>query len=359
MNAAQSAMGTVVLRDVEKRFDQTLACSQINLTIGQGEFFTFLGPSGCGKTTILRLIAGFITPDKGTIHLADRDITHVPPEKRHVGMVFQNYALFPHLNVRQNIAYGLAIQKKTADEIRAAVTRSMEMIGLTGYGDRRISELSGGQQQRVALARSLAVEPRVLLLDEPLSNLDARLRDRLRQEIKFLQKKLAITTIFVTHDQTEALTLSDRIAVCDSGRIAQVGTPQDIYNSPESAFVAGFIGDANLFKADFSRGKARIAQGLELHMENGSTNLPGNARYVSIRPQDIALSAADMGTSNTFRGYLEEIQLNGIWIDYMVRVQDTLLRVAALNTTMRQHDLLRGKDVFVSIPAPCIKVLSR
>jgi len=346
-------MGFVVLREVEKSFDGTPACSGVNLSIEQGEFFTFLGPSGCGKTTLLRLIAGFISPQSGAIFLDGRDITHLPPEKRGVGMVFQNYALFPYLTVRQNIEYGLSIQKKPVGTIRETAARYMDMVGLSGFDDRRIHELSGGEQQRVALARSLAVEPRVLLLDEPLSNLDARLRDKMRVELKTLQKRLGVTTIFVTHDQTEALTLSDRIAVFDRGRIAQTGTPKEIYDAPESVFVAGFIGDANLFEAELRDGKAVLPGGLKIRLGQSG----GSGNHVSIRPQDIVLSTEPHESPNCFKGRIVEQQLNGVLIEYAVKAGETVFRAAALNAAGKTPDLRVNDAVYVSIPEESVRVL--
>ena len=348
-------MGAVVLRNVEKSFDGKIVCADIDLTINAGEFFTFLGPSGCGKTTILRLIAGFIKPDRGSIHLGGKEITHTAPEKRNVGMVFQNYALFPFLSVFDNIAYGLRIQKKPETQIKKIVQNYIELIGLNGFETRSISELSGGEQQRVALARSLVIEPSVLLLDEPLSNLDARLRDKMRVEIKALQKKLGITTIFVTHDQTEALTMSDNIAVFEQGRIAQVGTPQGVYADPSCAFVAKFVGDTNLFEARVQGGKAVVSDDLVFQLATQTKQ----GIYVSIRPQDLSLSEINPGLPNTFRARLEEIQVNGIWIDYIVRVKNHSFRATALNRTANQLPHRIGDDLFISCYESSIKVLDR
>jgi len=348
-------MGALVLRDVEKAFDGKVACSGIDLSINEGEFFTFLGPSGCGKTTILRLIAGFIKPNKGSIHLGDRDITHLHAEKRNVGMVFQNYALFPFLTVSENIAYGLRIRKRPGREVRATVGKYMEMMGLIGFESRSVSDLSGGEQQRVALARSLANEPKVLLLDEPLSNLDARLRDRMRGEIKSLQKRLGITTVFVTHDQTEALSLSDRIAVFEKGRCIQVGTPEEIYAYPDSAFVARFIGDTNLFEAVITDGRAVIGGELSLRV----TAHPGPGKYISIRPQDISLATVDPGHPNTLGGRLETSQLNGVWIEHGIRAKGAFFRVCVLNTRGHGRHIRPGSEVFITLPEECISVLDR
>jgi ABC-type Fe3+/spermidine/putrescine transport system ATPase subunit len=350
-------MDEVVLKGVTRTFGSTTACADVDLSVARGELFTFLGPSGCGKTTILRLIAGFLTPQSGAILLGGRDITRLPPEKREVGMVFQNYALFPYLTVARNVEYGLRVRRRTKAEIRSTVARYLDMVGLSGFEDRRIDELSGGEQQRVALARSLAVEPRVLLLDEPLSNLDARLRDRTREELRNLQRELGITTIFVTHDQNEALTLSDRIAVFDSGRVVQTGTPAEIYGRPRNGFVAGFVGDTNLMAADWRDGLAVTPGGLAIRAESA-----GPGRYVAIRPQDVRLSPPDAPASpdddNVFEGIVADAQLNGVWIDYRVRAGGMVLRAAALNAVAGGFAPRPGDAVRVSFPARAAMVLA-
>ncbi|MBT2484298.1 MULTISPECIES: ABC transporter ATP-binding protein [unclassified Microbacterium] len=232
--------------DVDVVFGDHRAVSQLNLEIQEGEFFTLLGPSGCGKTTALRSLAGFVEPTGGRIHIAGRDVTRVPSEKRDVGMVFQNYALFPSMNVRENIAFGLSVQKVSKAEQKRRVDEIADRTGLASSQlDRNVSELSGGQQQRVAIARALVLTPRILLLDEPLSNLDAKLRVQLREQLKELQREVGVTTVYVTHDQEEALTLSDRIAVLDAGRLQQVGTPEEIYDRSATPFVCRFIGENN------------------------------------------------------------------------------------------------------------------
>jgi len=346
-------MGTVFLHDVEKVYGDTVACRDINLSIHEGEFFTFLGPSGCGKTTILRLIAGFIQPEKGTIHLGGRDITHLDPEKRQVGMVFQNYALFPFMTVAENIEYGLKIQKRTKKERIERVDKYTEMVGLSGFGQRDIASLSGGEQQRVALARSLAIEPRVLLLDEPLSNLDARLRDKMRFEIKTLQRQLGITTIFVTHDQTEALTMSDRVAVFDRGLCIQVGSPEEIYANPRNAFVARFLGDTNLFAADIRDGRAVISDKVSINVER---HLPGTC--ISIRPQDIVFTTAEDEGENVFSATIESIQFDGISVEYGAKVHDVCFKLRALNRVSFRHDIAVGDEVLVSMNRKSIKILN-
>lgn len=244
---------SVALRDIRKSLGGSTIVHKLSFDVQPSEFLTLLGPSGCGKTTTLNMVAGFISPDSGSIILDDEEVTSEPPNKRDSTMVFQQYALFPHLTIGENIAYGLKNRKVPASEIRKRVDGALQRVGLDGQEDRYPKQLSGGQQQRVALARAIVVEPKVLLLDEPLSNLDLKLREQLRLEIKHLQRDLGLTTIFVTHDQTEALVMSDRIAVMRDGRIEQLGTPAEIYNSPSNEFVAGFVGQSNLVDAKFLR----------------------------------------------------------------------------------------------------------
>jgi len=236
----------IQLKDMVKRFGTLEAVSHVSLDIQDGELFTLLGPSGCGKTTILRLIGGFHKPDHGEVYFGDREVSGIPPYERNIGMVFQNYALWPHMTIFDNVAYGLKIKKAAGKEVSEKVGRALSLVNLTGLEKRYPGQLSGGQQQRVALARALVLNPDVLLLDEPLSNLDAKIRQQVRAEIRKLQKDLAITAIYVTHDQEEALTLSDRIAVLDHGKLQQLGSPRDLYQRPENPFVADFIGINNL-----------------------------------------------------------------------------------------------------------------
>ncbi|SDD03604.1 iron(III) transport system ATP-binding protein [Paenibacillus sp. UNCCL117] len=236
----------ITFHDIQIKFGSFHAIQNLNLQINEGEFFTFLGPSGCGKTTILRSLVGFITPTSGEIRLSGKDITHVPIEKRGISMVFQSYALFPTMNVYENIAFGMRVKKASKSEVDREVRDIAQKVDLKeGQLFKKVSELSGGQQQRVAIARALVLKPSILALDEPLSNLDAKLRVQLRNELKNLQKKFGITTIYVTHDQEEALTLSDRIAVFNNGIVEQVGTPQEVYNQSQTEFVCNFIGDIN------------------------------------------------------------------------------------------------------------------
>lgn len=346
-------MGTVVLENIEKWYGETRACTGINLSIEDGRFFTFLGPSGCGKTTILRLIAGFIRPDKGSIFLGDVDITPLAPEHRNVGMVFQNYALFPFMTVIENIEYGLKVQKRSKPEIKEKSERYLTMVGLEGLEGRSVSELSGGEQQRVAFARSLAIEPQVLLLDEPLSNLDARLRDNMRSELKRLQTQLGITTIFVTHDQTEALTMSDQIAVFNEGSCIQTGTPEQVYHNPKDSFVAQFIGETNLLSlTDDAARHSPLAKALLA----GSN---GHGRYISIRPQTVRVSARSEGGAFCFSGIVEGKSYNGLTTELSIRVGDILFRSIQLNAGREQDGPVVGQNVFVSFTESDLHILER
>lgn len=246
-------MVKVNLENITKRFGEVLAADQINLEIKDGEFFTFLGPSGCGKTTTMRIIAGLEYPTEGKIYYDNKDVTHLPSHKRNTGMVFQNYALWPHMTVFENVAYGLRVRKIPDEEVKQSVSNALELVHLGGLGDRFPNQLSGGQQQRVALARVLVINPDILLLDEPLSNLDAKLRVEMREEIKEIQRELGITTIYVTHDQEEAMAISDRIAIQNYGAIRQVGTPREVYNKPVDLFIATFIGKGALLEGQVIR----------------------------------------------------------------------------------------------------------
>jgi ABC-type Fe3+/spermidine/putrescine transport system ATPase subunit len=347
-------MGTVVLQNIEKWYGQTLACTRINLQIEDGQFFTFLGPSGCGKTTILRLIAGFITPDSGSIFLSNVDITSLEPEKRNVGMVFQNYALFPFMTVIENIEYGLKVQKRSKSQIQEKAERYLSMVGLEGLESRNVSDLSGGEQQRVAFARSLAIEPKVLLLDEPLSNLDARLRDNMRSELKRLQTQLGITTIFVTHDQTEALTMSDQLAVFNEGRCIQTGTPEDIYQNPQDSFVAQFIGETNLLSTRSDNDQHPI---LIKKIVAGVGSDAG--RYISIRPQDIRISADITDSDYSFAGIVENRSYNGLTTELSVRVDNVTFRSVQLNSATGQCTPSVGQNVFINFSATDLHILER
>ena len=298
----------VSLRDIVVEFDGQRILDGLNLDIHDKEFVTLLGSSGCGKTTTLRLIAGFLEPTSGKVLLKGEDITGVPPYKRPVNTVFQKYALFPHLNVFENVAFGLRLKKMDEETIRRKVRDMLEVVGLKGFERRSIGQMSGGQQQRVAIARSLVNEPEILLLDEPLGALDLKLRKEMQLELKRLQREMNITFIYVTHDQEEALTMSDTIVVMNQGYIQQIGTPEDIYNEPENAFVADFIGDSNIFNAIMVRDKLVNIVGAEFPcVDTGfGTNKPVDA---VIRPEDIDLVKPEEGT---LKGVVTHLIFKGV-----------------------------------------------
>src|ERR687888_2483501 len=274
--------GEVTLVDLVKKFAEVTAVDGINLEMPSGEFFSMLGPSGCGKTTTLRMIAGFEQPTEGRILLDGNDMAFTPPHKRNVNTVFQSYALFPHLNVFDNVAFGLRRKKVAKHEMRQRVAEALELVQLTGFEKRKPGQMSGGQQQRVALARALVLKPAVLLLDEPLGALDAKLRKALQLELKALQQQVGITFLYVTHDQEEALTMSDRVAVMSNGRIEQVGAPNEVYEEPANAGVADFLGVSNLMQGRVERGGRVRVGDFELEAENGDAS--GSVKLV-IRPE--------------------------------------------------------------------------
>jgi putative spermidine/putrescine transport system ATP-binding protein len=276
----------VRLERVEKSFDgRTRVVDRIDLSVAPGEFFALLGPSGCGKTTTLRMIAGFEAPDGGRITVGGQDVTHMPVHKRDMGMIFQSYALFPHRSVAENVAFGLRMRSLDKGEIKQRVAQALRQVALEGYEERRPAQLSGGQQQRVALARAIVIRPRVLLCDEPLAALDRKLRQSMQFELKQLQQQLGVTLIFVTHDQEEAMTVSDRIAVMNAGRIDQIGSPAEIYNRPRTRFVSDFIGEINLFDGEWRDG-AFVSEGKPLPAQ-GSGSGRGT---IAIRPERMRLS---------------------------------------------------------------------
>jgi iron(III) transport system ATP-binding protein len=310
----------VQLTQITKRFGAVRAIDGISLAIEEGEFFTLLGPSGCGKTTLLRSIAGFHTPEAGEIRFGDRVVNAVPPHRRETGMVFQNYALFPHLTVFDNVAYGLRARRVASEETAARVTEVLKSVQLEGFGRRSPGQLSGGQQQRVALARALVIKPQILLMDEPLSNLDAKLRVSMRDEIRRLQKQLGITTIYVTHDQEEAMAVSDRIAILNRGRVEQVGSPAAIYFRPESRFAAEFMGASNILElpvAAYDEARSRViidADGRRL--EIAGERPTGRTVTLSVRPEWITVVPAH---STDDDNVLEATVLSSSFLGSMVR----------------------------------------
>jgi iron(III) transport system ATP-binding protein len=315
----------VEARNIQLSYDATPVLRDVSVSVEPGEFFALLGPSGSGKSTLLRLIAGFNRQQSGELFIGGREVTNLEPWKRNVGMVFQNYALWPHMTVARNVAFGLEERKLPREEIRRKVDAALELVGLAGYGARRPGQLSGGQQQRVALARTLAIEPQVLLLDEPLSNLDAKLRVQMRRELQRLHKRLGITTIFVTHDQEEALTICDRIAVLDQGVVQQVGTPVELFDHPANRFVAQFVGSINLHE-----GKA-----FRPHAVNFGPGAPGSLEM---------------------DGVVEGGEFLGEFMRYEVRVGDSV--IIADHPHLRGRDLIpRGTAVRLSVPASEIRVI--
>lgn len=318
----------VLLSGISKSFDGKEVISQLDLTINNGEFLTLLGPSGCGKTTVLRLIAGLETVDTGHIMLDNQDITLVPAENRYVNTVFQSYALFPHMTVFENVAFGLRMQKTPAAEIAPRVTDALRMVQLEEFAQRKPHQLSGGQQQRVAIARAVVNKPRLLLLDESLSALDYKLRKQMQNELKALQRKLGITFVFVTHDQEEALTMSDRIVVMRNGVIEQDGTPREIYEEPKNLFVAGFIGEINRFDAtvierlDEQRVRASV-EGRECNIYVNFAVEPGQKLNVLLRPEDLRVEEInDDNHIEGLIGYVRERNYKGMTLESVVELEN-------------------------------------
>jgi spermidine/putrescine transport system ATP-binding protein len=344
---ASAAAPEIRLIDLEKRFGDVRAVDGVTLDIASGEFFSLLGPSGCGKTTTLRMVGGFELPTGGRILLRDRDITMDPPDKRPVNMVFQNYALFPHLDVFGNIAFGLKRRNVAKNEIATRVGDALELVHLEGYGARKPNQLSGGQQQRVALARALVNRPNVLLLDEPLGALDLKLRRRLQLELKRIQVEVGITFVYVTHDQEEALTMSDRIAIMNAGKVEQLGTPEELYERPLTRFVADFIGTTNLLHGTVERdGSVRLTSGEPAPCAHEGLT-PGSEVDLSVRPEAIRLSDGEDGTG--IRGRVEQAAYLGTNVSYQIRTSGGLsLTVLVPKSGAR---LPAGTDVAITWPA--------
>lgn len=317
-------MSKILLEKVAKRYDALSVVSEISLEINDGEFVALLGPSGCGKTTTLRMIAGFVEASEGRIFFGDRDVTNIPANKRNTGMVFQGFALFPHMTVAQNVAYGLEMRQIPKSDIKRRVAEVLELVQLGRFAERMPRQLSGGQQQRVALARALVINPHVLLLDEPLSALDAKLRHEVRIQIRQLQQSLGLTTVFVTHDQEEALSLADRLVVMNAGKIEQIGSPSDLYERPATPFVADFIGKTNFFSGKLSQGVFATDVGLLLKVPP----LSSPAALLGIRPEKISILRAGSGEVtgsgevNTLAGIVELVSYLGPSTEYQVRIAE-------------------------------------
>ncbi|MBK9605603.1 MAG: ABC transporter ATP-binding protein [Betaproteobacteria bacterium] len=300
----------ISIRDVRKTYGALAALDDVSLEVASGEFITLLGPSGSGKTTLLMVLAGFIRADSGQILFGDSDVSLVAPHKRNVGMVFQNYALFPHMTVAGNVAYPLKLRRVGKTEIGERVARALDLVQLSGLGERHVDQLSGGQRQRVALARAIVFEPRILLMDEPLSALDKKLREQMQIEVRHLHQRLGMTTVYVTHDQREALTMSDRIAVIDRGRFRQIGTPREIYGRPASRFIADFIGESNFLPVAVRDGQAYLGDKLLRLAEPLRTGEP--SQLLGVRPEKVViLGGGDAGAHNVFEGMVREIVYQG------------------------------------------------
>jgi len=351
----------VQLQAVSKRFGEQAAVEGVTLAIAAGEFFSLLGPSGCGKTTTLRLIAGFERPTGGMILLDGADMSQTPPHKRSVNTVFQNYALFPHLTVEQNVGFGLKYQDVSKDEARNRIGQSLELVRLSGFEKRRPSQLSGGQQQRVALARALILNPAVLLLDEPLGALDAKLRKALQIELKALQEEVGITFIYVTHDQEEALTMSDRIAVMSNGRVEQVGSPKEVYEEPATAYVADFLGVSNLMAATAAGsagGKCKVRLGdFELLAGQGEEDALGEVKLV-IRPERVELETQGTTGENRVPGMVERVVYVGSTMQIIVNLaHGQRLQAWVQNRGGNGLGYEQGTPISVYFPPEALRVL--
>lgn len=351
---ALDQINAVTLRSVRKTFGDFTALHDVSFDIADNEFFTLLGPSGCGKTTLLRMIAGFESTSAGTIHLYGDEIAELPPDKRPVNTVFQNYALFPHMTVTQNIAFGLQMLGWSRDDIDARVREMISMVKLEAFVARKPSQLSGGQQQRVALARAMAPRPKVLLLDEPLSALDLKLRQEMRSELKRLQRETAITFVFVTHDQEEALSMSDRVAVMSAGTVQQIGSPAEVYNKPENRFVADFIGETNLLeaRADKVQGDTVTCtlpdEGTILAKTNHAV-APGQTGTLSLRPERMTL-LSEKPQDDCLKGHLKDMTFLGTDTQFEIQLDNTLtLNVRHQNSDGNELQIQSGQPVYIRI----------
>jgi putative spermidine/putrescine transport system ATP-binding protein len=350
-------MAYLELRNISKNFTNVVAVQDFSLDIKKGSLVSFLGPSGCGKTTTLRMIAGFEQPDNGTIELDGCDITIVQPNQRDIGMVFQSYALFPNMTVHENVAFGLQMKKKSREEIEKRVTEVLEMVRLQDTAKRYPHQLSGGQQQRIALARALAVQPRVLLLDEPLSALDAEVRIVLRGEIRRIQSELAITTVYVTHDQEEALSISDKVVVMDKGLIQQVGTPEEIYRAPQNRFVATFIGTANQFFGKISGKDNVICENVKLITGPLKDFRQGQKVVVLVRPENIQIQSEKPShtSSNIVEGVVETIIFHGAVTRIGLNASDQ--RIVADITVSSKTQVVLNQRVWLLFPSNSCQVM--
>jgi len=350
-------MARLQLTGLSKTFGDVHAVAGVDLDIAQGELVVLLGPSGCGKTTTLRMIAGFVAPTAGEIRLGGRDITRKPPWKRNTGLVFQSYALFPHLNAAENIAFGLRMRRLAEAQVASRLGEVLRLVRLEGLAERLPRELSGGQQQRVALARALVIEPDILLLDEPLSNLDAKLRAEVRVEIRELQRKLGLTTVMVTHDQEEALTMADRLVVMANGKVQQVGSQRELYEHPVNAFVAGFVGRTNFLRGHVEGpGLFRSESGLAIRC---SESTEANGRTLALRPERLSLAADRVpGVDNSFEGTVEFASYLGGILEYHVRLTPNDRLLVQTPNKQGDHAHAVGDRVHLQWPAQASLVLA-
>ena len=339
-------MFDVSIKNLTKKFDDNIAVNEVSFKINAGEFFSILGPSGCGKTTTLRMIAGFVMPTNGEIFIGDNDITYQAPEKRNIGFVFQNYAIFPHMNVFDNISFGLKMRSIEQKTINEKVKKALNQVNLNGYERRYQRELSGGEQQRVALARVLVTEPQILLLDEPLSALDKKLREEMKIWIKELQKKLKITTVYVTHDQSEALTMSDRIAIMNEGYISQIGSPTEIYEKPNNVFVADFIGTSNFINLKTVSSNSDKSTVMFADKEfNLQSEYNGDSKCI-LRPEHLIINPTNSDNLVTSEGRIKIISYQGSLIKYIVEINDQTL-TAEFSNSLNLDQLNEGDKVTV------------
>jgi putative spermidine/putrescine transport system ATP-binding protein len=351
------ASAALEVRDLEVSYGDTLVLKRVSLAVAAGEFVALLGPSGCGKTTLLRAVSGFVPVSSGQISVGGRDITHQPPDRRGMAMVFQSYALWPHMTTAQNLGYGLRLRQVAKPEIARRVAEILTMLKLDGFGERNVTQLSGGQRQRVALGRALAVSPEVLLLDEPLSNLDARIREDVRHEIKALQAKLGITTIHVTHDREEAMVMADRIAILDAGRIAQLGSPEEVYNRPNSPFIAAFMGAGNVLELETKPADGGIR--IEAGIHNDAVLIRGAAVagpvVAHFRSEAARLGPADAAAPDRLllRGRIVQASYPGGFYRYAVAVGENQFMV---DDTRR---LAVGENVGIGLPVSSLHIFSR
>jgi iron(III) transport system ATP-binding protein len=357
-------MAFIEIRNLFKRFKDVVAINHIELEVYQGEMLTLLGPSGCGKTTTLRCIAGLEKPEAGDIMIDGKPMLSegfVPPSKRGIGMVFQNYAVWPHMKVFNNIVYGLKLERISRQKIKERAQQVVSLVGLQGLEDRYPAQLSGGQQQRVALARALVSNPKVLLLDEPLSNLDAKLREELRFEIKSLVRRMGITSVYVTHDQAEAMVISDRIAVMDSGNVVQIGTAQEIYDKPANRFVADFIGTMNFISGevvqvlqdtDSAYVRTEFSEKMRCMTPDIAATTPGKKVYASIRPEDVEVFAEPPPDGeNLFKGTIVHKAYLGNFLYFFINIDDTMIRVQVPHHLPQEE----GQELYLSLnPQKCM-----